>query len=393
MSTDSQIQTTDHAAARGRWAVAAMFGVNGFIMGSWAPQIPFMLPRHNITEFTLGLMILLFGVGAVGAMTFAGWLINHYGSRKITGLFALIACVSFAVIIFAQTIPIACIALLMVGATGGVMDVAMNSNAVEVEARLNRAIMSASHGFWSLGGFIGAGTGGWLIGKLGEETHALISTGIALSVVIAAYPFMITESSHQEQGAEKPKYAWPKNPSVYILGLMALFSMIPEGAVMDWGALYLSKEMGAPISVSALAFSFFAGTMAIMRFAGDRVRNSFGAIKTIRYSAVIAAVGLCAGGLAPTPYLAIAAFTLTGLGIANMVPIVFSAAGNQPGLSPGAGISLVTMMGYSGILLAPSLIGFIAEHSGYRIVYITLALVLVVVSLNAGRVSAADRSS
>ncbi len=381
----------DQPAARGRWAVAAMFGVNGFIMGSWAPQIPFMLPRHNITEFTLGLMILLFGVGAVGAMTFAGWLINHYGSRKITGLFALIACVSFAAIIFAQSIPVACIALLMVGASGGVMDVAMNSNAVEVEARLNRAIMSASHGFWSLGGFIGAGIGGWLIAKVGEQNHALIATGLALLVVIPAYPFMITETAHHEQGAEKPKYAWPKNPAVYILGLMALFSMIPEGAVMDWGALYLSKEMGAPISVSALAFSFFAGTMAIMRFAGDSVRNSFGAIKTIRYSALIAAVGLCAGGLAPTPYLAIAAFTLTGLGIANMVPIVFSAAGNQPGLSPGAGISLVTMMGYSGILLAPSLIGFIAEHSGYRIVYVTLALVLVVVALNANRVSAADR--
>jgi fucose permease len=385
--------TIDQPAARGRWAVAAMFGVNGFIMGSWAPQIPFMLPRHNITEFTLGLMILLFGVGAVGAMTFAGWLINHYGSRKVTGLFALIACVSFAVIIFAKSIPIACIALVMVGATGGVMDVAMNSNAVEVEARLNRAIMSASHGFWSLGGFIGAGIGGWLIGKVGEENHALIATAIALVVVIAAYPFMITENSHHEQGVEKPKYAWPKNPAVYILGFMALFSMIPEGAVMDWGALYLSKEMGAPISVSALAFSFFAGTMAIMRFAGDRVRNSFGAIKTIRYSALIAAVGLCAGGLAPTPYLAIAAFTVTGLGIANMVPIVFSAAGNQPGLSPGAGISLVTMMGYSGILLAPSLIGFIAEHSGYRIVYVTLALVLVVVSFNANRVSAADRQA
>ena len=393
MTTDSLSLITDQSAARGRWAVAIMFLVNGFLIGSWAPQIPFVLPRYTITEFTLGLMILLFGVGAVGAMSFSGWLINHYGSRKVSGFFALISCAAFSCLIFSPTIAIACIALPVMGGAVGTMDVAMNSNAVEVEARLNRAIMSASHGFWSLGGFIGGGAGGWLIARIGEQNHALLASAAALLMTLAAYPFMITEAAHHGQGAEKQKYVWPKNMAVYVLGLMALFSMIPEGAVMDWAALYLSKEMGAPISVSALAFAFFAGTMAVMRFVGDRARNRFGAVKTMRYSALIAAVGMCAGGIAPTPMLAIAAFSITGLGIANMVPIVFSAAGNQPGLSPGAGISMVTLMGYSGILLAPSLIGFVAEHIGYRTIYGTLALVLVIVSLNANRVAAADRSA
>jgi MFS family permease len=393
MTTDSLAPTLDQSAARGRWAVAAMFMVNGLLIGSWAPQIPFLLPRYNITEFTLGLMILLFGIGAVVAMSFSGWLVNHYGSRKITGGFALIACAAFAGVIFSPNIALACITLVIIGGAIGTMDVAMNANAVEVETRLGRAIMSASHGFWSLGGFVGASAGGWIIAHFGPYQHALLATALALVAAIIAYQYMITEAAHHVEGVEKQKYAWPKDIAVYILGLMALFSMIPEGAVMDWAALYLSKEMGATISVSALAFAFFSGTMAVMRFAGDSIRNRFGAVNTMRYSALIAAVGMCAAGIAPTPYLAIAAFTFTGLGIANMVPIVFSAAGNQPGLSAGAGISLVTMMGYSGILLAPSIIGFVAEHVGYRVIFVTLAAVLIFVALNAKRVASADRSA
>ncbi len=393
MTTDSLVPAIDQSAARGRWAVAAMFLINGFIIGSWAPQIPFMLPRHSITEFTLGLMILLFGVGSVVAMSWAGWLINHHGSRTVVRGFTAIACFGLAAVVLSPTIPIACIALVIMGAVVGSMDVAMNANAVEVEHRLNRAIMSSSHGFWSLGGFIGGGIGGPLIARFGAENHALIATAIVIVIALIATPFLITETAHNDTTVEKPKYTWPTNPAVYLLGLMALFSMIPEGAVLDWAALYLSKELGASISVSSLAFAFFAGTMAMMRFAGDSVRNRYGAVKTMRYSALIAAIGMCAGGLAPTPALAIIAFAFTGLGIANMVPIVFSAAGNQPGLSPGAGISLVTLMGYSGILLAPSAIGFTAEHIGYRVTYVTLSALLIFVALNSRRVASADRSA
>jgi MFS family permease len=125
---------------------------------------------------------------------------------------------------------------------------------------------------------------------------------------------------------------------------------------------------------------------------GDSVRNRFGAVQTMRVSCLIAAVGMVGGAFAPNEWVAIAAFAFAGLGIANTVPIAFSAAGNQPGLSPGAGISTVTMMGYSGILFAPSLIGFVAEHIGYRVTYFVIALMLVAVALVAQRASAAERA-
>lgn len=369
-----------------------MFLVNGFIIGSWAPQIPLMLPRHSITEFTLGLLILAFGLGAVTAMVWTGRLINHYGSRTVTRTFAIIASFGLAAIVLSPSIPLAAIALFFTGACGGSMDVAMNANAVEVEKRLDKAIMSASHGFWSLGGFIGGGIGGPVIQRLGAEGHAIFASAVSLAIVLVAMQYLISEPAHHEDDGPKPHYAWPKAPIVYILGLMALFSMVPEGAVLDWAALYLSKELGSSLSVSGLAFAFFAGTMAVMRFAGDGVRNRFGAVATMRWSAFIAAGGMLAGGMAPNDWFAIAAFAIAGLGIANTVPIAFSAAGNLPGFSAGAAISVVTMMGYSGILLAPSAIGFVAEHIGFRITYIVLAGALVMVGLAASQVASADRA-
>jgi MFS family permease len=381
----------DSAAARGRWAVAAMFLVNGFLMGSWAPQIPFMLPRHNIGEFTLGLLLLLIGAGAVGAMTWAGGLINRFGSRRVVSVFAIAACASFVLIVLAPSIPAAIPALLLFGGCAGSMDVAMNANAVEVEHRLDRAVMSSSHGFWSLGGCVGGGVGGVFIASWGDFGQALIASGLALATTLAAIPFLITETHHTEAHRAKTRFSWPKSSAIYILGFIALFSMIPEGAVLDWAALYLGKELGADVATSGFAFAFFAGAMALMRFVGDGLRNRYGAVVTMRASSFVAAAGMLAGGLAPNPWLAIAAFAIAGLGIANSVPIAFSAAGNQPGLSPGVGISMVTLMGYSGILVAPSTIGFVAGHIGFRITFVTLALFLTLVALLAGHVAAADR--
>ena len=213
----------------------------------------------------------------------------------------------------------------------------------------------------SLGGFIGGTLGGPIIARFGVFVDAAAMSALALAVTWAFAPGLITEAHHEEGGAPKPKFAWPKGAAIFILGFMALFCMIPEGGVLDWSALYLSKELGAGVAVSGLSFGLFSAAMAAMRFVGDSVRNRFGAVATMRASAAVAAVGVLGAALAPDPWWAIAAFALAGVGIANTVPIAFSAAGAQPGLSPGAGISIVTMMGYTGIIAAPSVIGFVAQ--------------------------------
>ncbi|MEO4000910.1 MFS transporter [Mesorhizobium sp. CAU 1732] len=379
---------TLETARRGRWAVAAMFFANGFIIGSWAPQIPVLLTRLDIRETTLGFLILVFGIGALCAMPWAGFLMSRHGSQKVLRGFAILSSVALLSVALAGNLWFAAPAMFFLGGVIGAMDVAMNSNAVAVEKRLGKAIMSSSHGFWSLGGFAGGALGGLAIQSFGYLPHAVMVTVVTLAIVLAAFQFVV--SDEQPAAQSQQGFKLPSNPLIYLIGFVALFSMIPEGSILDWAALYLQQEMGADIATAGFAFAAFSGTMATMRFVGDSVRNRFGAVNTLRVSSLIAAVGMLTAGLAPTPMIAIAAFAFAGLGIANMVPIAFSAAGNQEGMSSSTGMSVVTTMGYSGILVAPSGIGFIGERTGFSPIFIALSGFLVLVCLMAGLARSAD---
>ena len=375
-----------------RWAMSAMFMVNGFVVGAWAPQIPLLLTRHEMSKTVLGLFILVLGLGAVGAMLFSGRLIARHGSRRVLRLFAVLSFPLLPAIVLAPNLWLLAVAMLVFGAVVGTMDVAMNANAVEMEHRLGRAIMSASHGFWSLGGFAGGILGSQAVARFGAEMQALGVGVIVLGVVLVAMPWLISEPvmpvRRDAQGRKAPLI--PKDSAIWIMGLMALFCMVPEGAVLDWAAIYMARDLGSDITTSGYAFGLFSGTMALMRFLGDRVRNRFGAVTTLRVSGLVAAAGMLGAAVAPTEWTAIACFSACGLGVANMVPILFSAAGNHPGLGPGAGIAAVTMFGYSGILVAPSSIGFIADHVGFRLTYAGLAGLLLIVVVLADRAAAAD---
>jgi MFS family permease len=380
-------------ARRARWAIAAMFMANGFVMGAWAPQIPLLMPRHDVTESVLGLLILVLGLGAVSAMLFAGRLITAYGGRRVLSWFSLALIPVLPMVVFSPNLWLLALFMAVFGAMAGCMDVAMNAQAVEVERRLNRAIMSSSHGFWSLGGFIGGSVGSFIIAAWGSEVQSLITAGVVAALVLGAMPFLLPETPVvpvAETVTAPRTQLFPKELHVWLLGFLALFSMVPEGAVLDWAAIYLQKELGSDVFVSGLGFAFFAGAMAVMRFMGDSVRNRFGAVRTLRLSGLLGAAGLMGGALAPYDWFAIASFAVAGLGVANMVPILFSAAGNHPNLPSASAISIVTMVGYCGILVAPSSIGFLAEHLGFRPTYAALSLLLVLVALVAARAADAD---
>ena len=384
----AQSQSTADAARNGRWAVAAMFFANGFVTGSWAPQIPELLTRLAIGETTLGLLILVFGLGALAAMPWCGYLMVRHGSRAMLRLFAVLSCSALPIVALAPDVLFAAPAMFLLGGTIGAMDVAMNTNAVAVEKRLGRAIMSSSHGFWSLGGFFGGGLGGIAIQTFGHLVHAMLVGIAALVLVSVAARHLVADVAVVEEEARS--FRLPSNPLIYLVGFVALFSMIPEGAVLDWAALHLREALGANIAIAGLAFAVFSGAMAVMRFLGDRVRTRFGAVNTMRVSSLVAASGMLVAGLSTDPWVAIAAFGFAGLGIANMVPIAFSAAGNQAGIASSTGMSVVTTMGYSGILVAPSAIGFIGERVGFSPVFIGLSVLLVVVCTMAGLARTAD---
>lgn len=374
-----------------RLAISLLFLMNGFMMGSWAPMIPEFAARLALSESQLGLVILTFGVGSLLMMPVAGAKIARYGSRKVSLTAAIVFLPTLLLIAFTNNIWSGVAAVALFGGLTGAMDVAMNANAVATERSMRRSIMSSCHAFWSLGGLLGAGLGGLLIKQIGTYGHAITLTAVAAIMLAIAWPRVLPDPPHPEEHHEKLRL--PMTPLPWIIGIMALFSMVPEGAILDWGALYLRNELGASVTASGFAFAAFSMTMAIMRFAGDLVRDRFGAVNTLRVCSVISIIGLLIAGVATNPVVAIIGFAIAGIGISNMVPIAFSAAGNMPGLAPGIGLSVVTTMGYSGILVAPSAIGFIAEHIGLGTVFIGLPALHVIVLLLARLARHADGAS
>jgi MFS family permease len=363
---------------RERIGVSLLFLMNGFLVGAWAPKIPEFASRLGLSESALGLMILTFGLGSLVMMPLAGSQIARFGSSQVSKYIAVLLTPTLLLLTWVGSIWSGAVAIFLFGGLIGAMDVAMNANAVSVEKRMRRAIMSSCHAFWSLGGLLGSSTGGFLIEHIGVSAHAVLVTVLAAVMILAAWRAVLHDAPHPDE-ARHGGSRLPRSPLPWLIGIMALFCMIPEGAILDWGALYLRNELAASVTLSGFAFAAFSLTMAAMRFAGDLIRDRFGAVKTLRVCAVISIFGLLLIGFAQNAPMAIAGFALTGIGISNIVPIAFSAAGNLPGMAAGVGLSVVTTMGYSGILVAPSAIGFIAEHTGLAIIFAGLSALIVVV--------------
>ncbi|RIY00150.1 MFS transporter [Aureimonas flava] len=382
---------------RERLAVSAAFLANGFVLGSWTPQIPLLQQRLGVSEARLGLLILAFGIGAVLAMPLLGAATARFGSRRATLWMHAALALSLPVLVLAPGVPAAGVAILLFGAAMGGMDVAMNANAVSVERRRPRAIMSSCHGFWSVGGFLGAATGGVLIVALGAAGHFVL---VAALLAVALWPIgwaMLEDRDAANSAVPTPAAGGPTaTPSaarlaVLGIGFCALFGMVPEGATIDWSAIYLRSELGADVAVSGFAFAAFSAVMALFRFLGDGIRDRLGAVRTLRLSALAGIGALAVVGLAPNLAVAILGFALLGIGLSNIAPIAFSAAGNVPGLKPGVGISMATTVGYSGILIAPSAIGYLAEHFGFQAVFLGLSGCLVFILALSPLAHGADR--
>jgi MFS family permease len=374
-----------------RIAISALFLLNGAILGSWAPQIPLLLPRHAITESTLGLLIFGMGIGAMAAMCFSGRLTARCGSRVMVGTTAVCCAVTLPLAVLAPSVPTLALAMAAMGASIAMMDVATNANAVELEHAADRAILSSTHGFWSVGGFLGGALGGPGIAALGSTGHALTVAALSLAIVALSWSRLSgAPGADTATNSDAGPGIWRQGWTIYLIGLMTLLAFVPESAVLDWSALYLSSDHSAGVSASGLAFALFSACMAAMRFCGDAVRNRVGAVPLLRASGVTAAAGMSLAALAPTAPLATAGFALTGIGLANIVPILFSAAGRHGGANPGAAIAAVSFIGYGGMLMAPSLIGVTVEHVGFPAIFLTLAGLLVAIATLAPVVGAGE---
>jgi MFS family permease len=386
MSRIDDAHALERAPAAGlnaaRWSVSTIFLLNGAGIGVWAAHVPLVQARAGIDTGVLGFLLLTIAGGAISAMPLSGWMAGRWGTRAVViGSAFLFALTSAFLMNVGGLVPLF-LAAYAFGASNGVLDVAMNANASEVEAARGIPTMSSFHGFFSLGGLIGAALGGLLIGAgLGDGRGALMmSVAIAVVVALCARRLLavppVPHASH---------FALPRGPALF-LGLLGLLCFAVEGALVDWSALLLTERTRVDAASAAFGYSAFSVAMAACRFAGDRLVLRFGPLRVMTVGGLGMFAGLMLAVVSTHFMLSALGFALIGLSAANVVPLIFAAAARMPGMSAGGGLATVATLGYAGLLMAPPLIGSIAAHTNIAVALGILSLSGIVIAANARRV-------
>lgn len=334
-----------------------IFFLAGFAISAWAPLVPIVKSQLALSESLLGLLLLCVGLGSVLTMPIAGGLAARFGCRSVTQVAACVLLVGLIFVVIAPTAPILGGALLLVGAGMGTVDVVMNIQAVMVERAAERPMMSGFHALFSIGGIAGAGLMSTLLGLR-------FTPLLAMACVVSA-GFVILVGAHRgllSTGlkSEGPPMALPRGP-VLTLGIMCLVLFLAEGSVLDWSGVHLRENFSAPESQAGWGYIAFSATMSLGRLTGDRIVAQIGRKVALLGGLLLAAVGFAVVALSPTPELVWLGYAIVGAGAANVVPILFTLAGNQSTMPAHLAVSAVTTMGYAGFLAGPAIIGFVAQ--------------------------------
>jgi len=364
-----------------RIAVKIAFFINGFIHANWVSRLPRIQELYQADDGTISLVLLASSVGAVGAMPFTGWAIIKNGSRRITFIALLAYCLCVPLIPSLPSVVGLMILFLLMGVSTGILDVAMNAQAILVEQKYQKPIMTSFHALFSIGMTLGAWCGA-LFANFEFDLTAHFSTIVAISLLIAfaAAKNLIHDRPDPSLNHEGPLFQLP-NAALISIGIIAFCCMLGEGAMSDWTVNYMENITHSSETLAPIGLSAFAGAMTLGRIFGDRVRVTMSDKKMIVAGGLLSTIGMGIAILITHPVVAIAGFFLVGLGLSTIVPIAYSIAGNTKNLPSGVGLAMVTTVGYSGFLFGPPIIGFIAKWQDLRIALCVVGILFLVMTV------------
>jgi predicted MFS family arabinose efflux permease len=360
---------------KARSATQAIFLVCGFGVSSWAPMVPYAKDRLGLNDGSLGVLLLFLGVGAITMMPVTGFLIHKIGSRRVMVISAFVIALTLPLLLIMTSLVPMMLVLFLFGSGVGAIDVAMNAHGVQVQNLYDKPIMSSLHGLFSVGGLCGALGIGFLI-KVGlQPLVAAICISILLLVIVLTQARFLMNAKTEKEVIQKfspvaadnkgKKGYWLK-ASVIFLGLMCFASFLTEGAMLDWSAIFLRDERGMDMALTGIGYASFSVAMAAMRLVGDRIVSRIDSKLVVIYGTLIGALGLALAIFTPWVVGTLIGFILLGIGSANVVPVFFSEAGRLKNVSSSVAIPTITVMGYSGHLLGPAILGVIAHHYGLK---------------------------
>jgi MFS family permease len=377
---------------RARLATAVVFVLLGVVQGTLASRMPALKAHATLSDGPLGLALLGVPLGSILAVQVTGRWMARRGSAPVTLAGAVAMCATSVLPAYATSFALLTGALVLLGVGIGLTDTAMNAHAVLVEKGHARPIMASFHAFASLGNLVGAllGAGAARLG-LTPQVQFPVVAGLALVVTLAVHRGLLpgstdaagspdaagTGAAVDEHGASLPPPVrrtparW--SGTLVLLAVVALLAWMSEHAVADWSAVYLRDRLGASASLATYGYALFAATMVLTRFLSDRVVARFGPRRVLRWGGLLAGAGLAVGLATGTVVGGVVGFGLVGIGMAGVVPVVFTAAGDQPGLSAGHAVSRVAGVAFTGSLVGPPLIGLVADLLSLRVALLVVA--------------------
>ena len=356
-------------------ATRIIFFLAGFITAIWAVMVPFARANTGVNEAQLGTLLLCLGVGALIAMPVTGWLTSRFGCRRVILVAIALIIISTPWLSVLSDPLLLALALLLFGVGIGVTDCAMNIQAILVEKQAAKPVMSGFHGMYSMGGIAGAGFM-TLVLAMGFS----VLTGCLLAVLAVIIMTLVSASGLLTfaNPAEGPVFAVPRG-SVLIIGMICFAVFLTEGTVLDWSAVYLTDVRDIPASLGGLGYTCFAIAMTAARLTGDRIISSLGRLPVVLGGALIAAAGMAMVTFIASWPLALLGYTLVGAGCANIVPVMFSAAGRQTVMPQAVAVPAITTLGYLGVLSGPAVIGYVAHYTHLSFSFsLIMALMLIV---------------
>lgn len=358
-----------HSAKRTKLAIQVIFLICGLGLGSWAPLIPYAKDRLQLNDADLGLLLLFLGGGAITTMPLTGWFVPKFGTRTAIIFSAVLIAACLPVLTFTTTYISMALVLFIFGAAIGIIDVAMNTQAILVQQMLGRQVMSSLHGLFSVGGLCGPVV---IAGLIKVGLTPLMAAGLMalllLAAIITQYRFLLSVKAEKEMSPRHTESAgnksrnnyWFKGPVLY-LGALCFAMFLAEGAMLDWSAVFLRDNKRVDEAFTGAGYAAFSLAMAIMRLFGDGIVTRLSSRLVVMYGSVITFAGFSIAILSPWLGITLTGFALVGIGAANIVPIFFSDAGNIKNVRGSAALTVATALGYTGQLAGPALLGFIAH--------------------------------
>jgi predicted MFS family arabinose efflux permease len=371
-----------------RWATFGAFFLNGAMIGTWVGQIPFVQDRLDVSKATIGLSLLCMATGALIAMPLTGQILDRRSSAVVTRVAALLYLPLLSLVLNAPSPVLLGLALVVFGAANGSMDVAMNAHGVAVERQFGKPIMSSLHAGWSFGGLAGSGGVALAIGLgIDPRIEGAVASGVLWLMALVITARLGSASAHSEHGSSG--FALPSR-GVVLIGALCFLVMVTEGAMGDWSGIYLKHDLGASGAAAATGFAGFSLGMALARITGDELNRRWGAGRLLSGGMALVTVALAGVLLIGDPVVAVIGFALIGVGIANAVPLLFSAAGRVPPSGPS--LAAVFTVGYTGFIVGPPLIGVLADAISLPAALALLCLSGAAVTLLGGRAAEAEEA-